>query len=138
MKTLIIGILLFAAACTKSDVNPKYADITGTWTFSGKVFSGDLDIVKIGNDYYTAKGSGFRINGKNYSSVLSNIKISVSGTMINAIEVDSPDGYVQFYDTTADANFSQITSTNQTYGESCLSTACPQKRNAETIVLSRK
>lgn len=141
MKRLII-IIIVLSSCSSDDNNSKktYEDLTGDWVFSDGTISGEVNIIKLGDDYASAEGTEFIIDGNTYINTFdSGINLSSEPFEIGGFTVmtDGANAYVEFYNGVFNSTYTEITYDSYSWGDGCPS-ACEFGNSDENIMLTRK
>ena len=146
MKKLILKLVILVVAallsCSeKTDPDPVYTDVTGSWTFKTDVLSGDFSIIdsKSIYGYFTDSGGSFSINNK-VMPIKSKVQASKGPFEItlNFYEnTNTNDGdFLHIDRADISSDYKVITATNYTYQYGTTYIICSGK--CGTITISRK
>lgn len=132
MKKLLF--LLTLLACSETQL-VEYQDISGTWRFETKEFSGQVTIARNLDGRYAVESGEFIIDGKKHKSNQFN-ELTINGFVIEKITLGDGDAFLMLQENIYTSDFSTITSNSQVYLVNC-PFPCNDYYKTEPLVLRR-
>jgi hypothetical protein len=143
MKKVITLVLVLSLLACDDDSHPEkvkaFHDITGDWSFTADIFSGNFKVVKtLDGKFAIDPPNDFTINGKAHIATNSDI-IPMNGLQIIIKLSGDGDGSIVLTDAWYKSDYTEMTSASQIHRENCLTnSSCPDITTKTDIKIYRK
>jgi hypothetical protein len=143
MKKVIALVLVLSVFACDDEANPEevkaFNDITGDWSFTGNIFSGNFKVVKtLDGKFAIDPPNEFTIHGKTYIATNSTI-IPMYGLQINIQLYSKGNGSILLDEAWYKSDYTEMTSGSQLYTENCVTNpSCPYITTYTEIKITRK